>query len=38
MNTWGGVAGWDQDLDLTKAGVIIAPKKHKDKEYPLWAC
>jgi hypothetical protein len=35
MKTWGGVEGWDQDPDLLKAGVIVAPKKHKDKEYPL---
>ncbi len=35
MNTWAGEPGWDADPDLVKAGVIIAPKKRKDKEFPL---
>ncbi len=35
INTWRGLEGWDQDPDLVKAGVIIAPKKHKEKDFPL---
>jgi hypothetical protein len=33
--TWAGESGWEDNPILQKAQVVIAPKKRKDKEFPL---
>ena len=35
FNAWSGEPDWETHPDLLRAGVIIAPKKRGDKEFPL---
>ena len=35
MDTWAGEKGWENDPELLKANIVIAPKKRKDKVFPL---
>ena len=35
MDMWRGQDGWDQDPDLLKARVIIAPKIRHEEKVPL---
>ena len=35
FDTWAGESGWENNPELQKANVIIAPKKRKEKEFPL---